>query len=254
MQPTHLSDVPAAPAASAATITRYAARRCPKTQSPAMTRKTAFTPEATRKAAEALRNFWRAGDDSLRDLDALQRKRPAAYGYGTKQNVLRAAAAKAGYNPDTMKKAWRAAREYTEADIDRLCRLVERHAARFGPSHLIRLMTVKDRARRAALTEAAIEGRWGVTELMTALLRRRRRRPDVGKRPRLPADPAGRLVALEGLCLRWTRWCEAALPGLRGDLRAAVRRATRAVGAVSADVAKRRQRPGPGGGRKAKRP
>jgi hypothetical protein len=58
------------------------------------------------------------------------------------------------------------------------------------------------------------------------------RREHVGRRPRVPDDPAEALVALDALCGKWCRWCDAAAPNLPGGLHALLKRAARAVRGV----------------------
>ena len=115
-----------------------------------------------------------------------------------------------------------------------------------GPTHLLHLLTVKDRRRRDILARKAVEGRWGVTQLETAILRLHERRPEVGRKPRVPDDPAQIRLVLEGLCLKWRRWCEAAQPRLPEEMRELVKKATRAIAAVKEAVVAKRGKP-PGG-------
>jgi hypothetical protein len=48
----------------------------------------------------------------------------------------------------------------------------------------------------------------------------------------VPDDLAQIRLVLEGLCLKWRRWCEAAQPRLPEEMRKLVKKATRAVAAV----------------------
>jgi hypothetical protein len=130
--------------------------------------------ERVAAAVAALRSFWETGRSSWgrvqqtadaasgsRQQKTRRRPKQAGYVHGNKTEVLRRAAADEGLNHDTLQKAWRAARLYTREQIEELCRLIERHAARFGPTHLSRVMAVKDARKRDALTRRAIRGRWG---------------------------------------------------------------------------------------------
>ena len=207
-----------------------------------MATNTTVAPEEARKAAMALRKFWQAGKRSLGRLRRLQ-KTPNAYCYGNKQEFLKREGIKEGYNHDTMKKAWRIAQEYEEDDIEQLCALIELRSARFGPTHLLRLLTVKDRRRRDALARNAIKGSWGVAQLEVAILRLHQRRPEVGRKPRVPDDPVQLVLILEGLCLKWIRWCQAAHPMLSENLRDLVDKATKAVAAVKEAAAAKPPKP-----------
>jgi hypothetical protein len=192
------------------------------------------TPDEARRAAGSLRAFWKAGQKSLARLAKLRKKNPDAYRRGAKKAAQEAEAKKCGLNPDTLLKAWRVAEEYEEADIEALCELVEKHAARFGRTHLLRLLAVGDRARRDALAKEAVEGRWGLTRLEAAILGRRERKLGVGRKPRVAEDEGERLAVLEGLCLRWTRWCAGAAPKVPKDLAPLLGKATVAVAELEA--------------------
>jgi predicted nuclease of restriction endonuclease-like (RecB) superfamily len=216
-----------------------------------MATNTSFAPKEARKAAKALRKFWQSGTRSLDRLRRLQKQKPNPYCYGNKQDFLKREAVKEGYNYDTMKKAWRIALEYKENDVEKLCDYVQQSDARFGPTHLLRLLTVKNRQWRDILAEKAIKGRWGVTQLETAILRLHERRPEVGRKPRVPEDRAQIRLVLEGLCLKWRRWCEAAQPRLSKELREVVKKATQAVAAVKEAAAAKRGKPSAGKQRKA---
>jgi hypothetical protein len=214
-----------------------------------MATNTTFAAKEAHEAAMALRKFWKAGKRSLGRR--IQKEKLNTYCYGGKQDFLKREAVKEGYNYDTMKKAWRIALEYEEDDVEKLCDFVEQRTARFGPTHLLRLLTVKDRRRRDALARKAVEGCWGVTQLETAILRLHERRPDVGRKPRVPDDPAQIRLVLEGLCLKWRRWCVAAQPRLPEELCELVKKATRAVAAVKEAAEVKRGKPHGGKQQKA---
>src|SRR4051812_44941570 len=102
------------------------------------------TLDQIENAATLLLKFWQAGDKSLRRRTVLTEQNPEAYAYRTKVKVLEEEAEREGLNADTMQKSWRAAEQYTEKQIRRLCTLVRQHQVRFGRSHLMRLMSIKD--------------------------------------------------------------------------------------------------------------
>jgi hypothetical protein len=107
--------------------------------------------------------------------------------YGHKLDTLDTEAARVRLNGNTLRQAWRAAREYTAEQIAELCALVTEHRARFGPTHLARLLAVEDRELRDAMTREAIRG-GGVARLGRAIQAARgERRPGVGKKPSVPA-------------------------------------------------------------------
>lgn len=210
-------------------------------------------PDQVQAAVDALRLFWRTGRASWAEVEAAtasettrpaigakRRKSLSGFVHGNKVKTLKAAAAKAGVNYDTLAKAWKAAAAYSKDDIEELCGLVEKHRARFGPTHLTRLLAVGDEKRRAALARSAIRGRWGVTALERKIQGAAgRRRPLVGNTPTIPHGEPDLLAALDALCDKWTRWAAAAADAIPKGVMAAVGRANEAVAGVKATVAAR---------------
>lgn len=191
-------------------------------------------------AAAALLRFWTAGRGSWGRIapnktDKRRKAGPTAepgYKYGNKLDLLHAEADRLGMNYDTLAKAWKVAREYTSEQIEALGELVVEHGARFGPTHLTRLLAVADRKRRDALTNAAIRGRWGVTRLERAIQAVNGRREHVGKRPSIPDGDRELLNAVVALCEKWVRFCAGAQERFSDEMNPAVERATKAVQAV----------------------
>ena len=199
------------------------------------------TPGQVAKAAADLRAFWEVGRASwaaVHGAAASPESGPTASGvdggrkgyvHGNKLAALKASAAEYGLNYDTLGKAWRADRLYTEAQIAELCALVVRHNARFGPSHLSRALAIGDAKARAAMIKKAIRERWGVAKLARAAQAAGGRRGHVGKRPTVPQEPVELLHALAALCEKWGRFYAAARGALPDELKDAVGRASRAV-------------------------
>jgi hypothetical protein len=107
---------------------------------------------------------------------------------------------------------------------------VVRGGAPFGPTCFLMLLRVADRERRDALMRRAIRGRWSSEQLERAIQGLAGgRRTAVGRRPRVPDDPRERLMALDALTTKWTRWADAALPSLPARLRKHVREAKGAL-------------------------
>lgn len=212
---------------------------------PMPTKKSA-APEQVEAAVNALRTFWETGRDSWKRVAATipsgglstakrqkDKKKPrVGYTHGRKLDVLHEEAVDVGFNHDTLKKAWKAAQEYTEDQIDELCDLVAEHRARFGATHLIRLLAVKDRKRRDTMTRSAIRGHWGVTRLERAIQAINGRREHVGKRPHIPDGNRELLNAVVALCEKWQRFCSEAKARLSDDMLATAERATKAVAKV----------------------
>jgi hypothetical protein len=188
------------------------------------------TPDEARRNAQAVRQFWKGGQASLRRLRRLRREDPDAFAHGGKEQTCAAEARRLGVNVDKAAKMRRVAREYTRGQIEELCALVERHRAPFAATQLLVLLRVADRGRRDALMRRSVRQGWTTSHLERAVQAARgARRPHVGRRPRVPADPAERLLALEALAGKWCRWCDAALADLPGELRQPVDLAVKAV-------------------------
>ncbi|MFM8271908.1 MAG: hypothetical protein ACKODX_06180 [Gemmata sp.] len=211
-----------------------------------MPTKKPVAPEQVEAAINALRTFWQTGRESWERVRATippaasterskknkKKRKPDGYAHGSKLDTLHREAADIGISYDTLKKGWKAAQEYTEQQIGELCDMVAEHRARFGATHLIRLLAVKDRKRRDAMTRSAIRGRWGVTRLERAIQAINGRRGHVGKRPHIPDGNRELLNAVVALCEKWQRFCSEAKARLSDDMLAVVERATKAVAKV----------------------
>jgi hypothetical protein len=210
------------------------------------------TRDQVAAAVAALRDFRKSGASSWERVQAI----PCATGrtarptkaksaaepqgdvHGTKMGALKAAAAEAGKNYDTLKKGWRVSAEYTAEQIEALCGLVAKHKARFGPTHLSRLLAVGDRKRRDALTREAIRGRWGVARVERAVQAANGgRRGHVGKRPSVTTSEPELLAALHALCDTWTRWCADAAGSIPNEVKEAVEEAAAAIETLKTKVA-----------------
>jgi hypothetical protein len=77
------------------------------------------------------------------------------------------------------------------------------------------------------MKEAVREG-WTTARLERSVQAdRRQRRPHVGRKPRVPADPTEPLLALDALGDKFMRWCEVAQADLPAGLRPLVERRPR---------------------------
>ena len=211
------------------------------------------SPEQVATAITALRAFWKTGRESWESIQATitpkesaptskpktsTKKKTVEYVHGNKIDLLKKEAAAHGLNYDTLSKAWKAARLYTEAQIEELCKLIEKKRTRFGPTHLSRVMAIVDAKKRDKLTKKAIRERWGVTRLERAIQTIHGRRVHVGKKPTVPEPGPELVAALDALCDKWIRWCGQAGDGIPDEVQAAVRAATVAVGKVKKGLAK----------------
>lgn len=203
-------------------------------------------PDHADRNADQIIALWEWGCDSLENCppDSL------VYGKATKRQRLELARLKKrqqeeeeplalGLNLDTLGKLRRVATDYDKEQIEHLADQVRRHRSRFSTSHLIRSLAVGDRKARDSLLSQAVRESWTLSVLERRVqVARGARRAGAGRKPFVPADLDQSMVLLEGLCLRWLRWTEAAASGLPGDVRKLVRTADAAVAAVQAGLAK----------------
>jgi hypothetical protein len=205
-----------------------------------MPNNTPASKEQSKASAKALREFWDMGRASWAEIKALipsqgrgqgqAKQQRDGYVYGNKDGLLKKAAERLGVNYDTLAKAWKASRLYKKKEIVNICTLVREYSARFGPTHLMRVMAVRDRDMRKALTERAIQKHWGVTRLereIQAINNGPRRH--VGRRPTIPEDEPAMLASLIALCAKWERFHARAAESLPEELEAASEGVTKAV-------------------------
>ena len=154
----------------------------------------------------------------IRALYALGReippKAPHREAYG--RRVVEAEAERRGTNPDKIRKARQLAdpaEGYAHEELRDLCRLIAKvqpgqddTKAVFRPSHLIRLLSVRPKRRRAALQRQAIEKGWSTAELDGEIARRFGTRRQGGRRRRIPGGLAEVYTQLESMCESWRRW------------------------------------------------
>jgi hypothetical protein len=159
------------------------------------------------EAVRKIRAFYTLGR-------AIPRKQPHRDAYN--QRVVEAEAERLGTNTDYVRKARQFAdpiEGYTPQELNELCRLIKAvqltqddRKAVFGTSHLLRLLTVRPRRRRAALQRRAIEGGWSVSELKLHIAKSFGTRRDGGRRRRIPSDRTALLAQLERMAEEWRRW------------------------------------------------
>lgn len=120
-------------------------------------------------------------------------------------------------NPDTVRKARVFADPddgYRREELAELVRLIreeqmeqDERLAIFGQTHIIRLLSVHPRQRRAALQRECIRKGWSTSKLEAEIAKRFGTRRQGGRTRRVPAnDSAALLTQLEALCERWRRW------------------------------------------------
>jgi hypothetical protein len=201
----------------------------------------------SQQVAAAVRNLYTVGRQSLA-------ARPGRGPY--RKRAAEDEAGLAGLHPDTLRKARVFADPvtgYTPAELDELCRAVQAswtnftdRGARFGRTHVLRLLGVKAGRRRATVQRAMFACGWSTAELEAAIARRPRRGAG-GRRPRVGKDRRGLLARLDVLCGSWQRLAdelarrEAARErpsraNLTGEVEERFDRVTRAVGELQAAV------------------
>jgi len=202
-----------------------------------MTNKTVAT-ETAQANANAIRQLWRQGNASLKRIQELEETRPRRLQYGHKAKTFKQEAQTLDISVDTAAKMRRLAEEYSADQIASLCNLVLRHNSPFSGTHLLILLRVEDRQQRDALTKQAIREGWSTSRLERVIQAAKgKRRPHVGRKPRMPADPVEALLTLDALCLKFNGWCDLVLGILPRKVHAPVKAATKAIEEVRSVVA-----------------
>jgi len=121
-------------------------------------------------------------------------------------------------SPDTLRKARVFADRvegYTRKELNELCRLIQKvqpgqdeALAILERSHLVRLLSVRSKVKRAALQEECIRSGWSTAELDTEIAKRFGTRRAGGRRRKIPLDLTDFLIQMELNCEQWRRWKE----------------------------------------------
>jgi hypothetical protein len=168
-------------------------------------------PQRVAAAVESIKAFWRVG----RGLTPPQDRGQA---YRAKTN--RTEAEKTGINTDTVGKGRRFAAEYGDVELEELCRMIEkgqtdrnpktgRPRSVFGPTHVIRLLSVEGQQAWRLLLRRAVREGWSTAELEREIAALREPRPSGGRNRHVPEDAAGQLVQAAKMCDSWVRWADA---------------------------------------------
>src|SRR4051812_43022415 len=155
------------------------------TDTSAMPPRPSATSQQSAEAADRLLRFWRAGRRTLSQVRRLRPKKSDDVEPKSRWAALNQLAKGQGILAVTLAQSCRIAEAFDEGDIRALGRLVIRHRARFGPSHLSRLLAVQDEGRRESLVRDAVESRWGVADISRAVQALNGARSHVGKRPNI---------------------------------------------------------------------
>ena len=155
---------------------------------------------ARRRSLQFVRQFYDVGCDSL------ERHPPPRLPYrGVKREAKRAKV-----HPEMLRKARVFAQSYTPNQVDQLLNDCRRLRYSLGVSHVLRMLSIRDPAKRDALQEQAVRGRWSYSRLEDEILKELGiRSPAVGRLRRAPADSHEGCLQLARFCEKWRRISEA---------------------------------------------
>jgi len=162
------------------------------------------------EAIQGIRNFYAAG-----------KKVPkrAAHKDAYRKGVIEDWAEKLDMNPDTVRKARQFVALYSPEEVKDLCDLCQAEQtemadkkAVFGPSHVILLLTVADKRRRAGLQRRAIKEGWSTNQLQARIKAKFGTRREGGHPPTVFTDPEDVYAQLETMCMQWLKWVDALYP------------------------------------------
>jgi hypothetical protein len=108
-----------------------------------------------------------------------------------------------GESSEMLRKARNFADLFTEAELDELCELCERHRFALGVGHVFRLLRIQK--NRKAFFQTAIKNRWSVKQLDVEILRRNKSHHQAGRRRRVPADKLDACFQIYRFCDQWRR-------------------------------------------------
>lgn len=157
------------------------------------------------ESIQQIREFYALGCRSLK-------ARPLKAKY--REREIDTEAERIGINPDTLRKARQFAdpeQGYTRSELADLCRELRRipgdeREAAIARSHVIRLLTVKNKRQRRALQRRAIAAGWSLGQLDAAIAAHFGTRRAGGRRAYVPTDLDHALGRMERMCERWRRW------------------------------------------------
>ena len=134
------------------------------------------------------------------------------YGEHAEPGVIKQVAKIKGVNPDSIRKMRQFALEYSEEELDELCKLCRDNDRVLGVSFIYRLVSVKDKKKREALQRSAIVEHWSIQRLNREMrakcklghIRRRTRAMPATVKEALAQfkEIKGRFVALLEHCLK----------------------------------------------------
>ena len=156
--------------------------------------------DEVKHAIAKLREFYRHGQEA-----------PVGRNHG--QHSIASAAKHAGYNEDTLRKARVFANPevgYTQAELDELIDQLKSHKYsdkgwRFGRTHIIRLISVKNRAERKILQDEVVDRELTCSQLDRVIRQRYGSRKRAGRHRFLPTERTELLSEIDHECDSWSR-------------------------------------------------
>jgi hypothetical protein len=156
----------------------------------------ASTAEVNQSIRE-IRDYHKQGRASLRKL-------PERGGYGGK--AIAEQAKRLGWNATRLRKARQFAMQYTQTQLNELCKLVREHQPHFGTAHVGILVTVPDAQQRSALQAWCITEDVSKVELEREVKKRFGARRFGGRRRQVADDPTLVLLQIDEMADSWARW------------------------------------------------
>ncbi|MDB5340534.1 MAG: hypothetical protein JWN70_6153 [Planctomycetaceae bacterium] len=158
-------------------------------------------PDEVKQAIAKVREFYRLGQGA-----------PTGRNHG--QNLIASHAKKVGLNEDTMRKARVFANPvlgYGQEELNGLIDQLETHVYsdngwQFGRTHIVRLISIKDREGRKTLQDEVIDRELTCSELERLIRQRYGARKRAGRRRYLPRRRGELLSEIDHECDRWSRW------------------------------------------------
>ena len=173
-----------------------------KRRRPAAASKSTGESARVRDAVQELRDYYQLGLDVL-DAD---RKNPNRRTYS--KGVTIRFANRLGKGRDYVDKARQFAASYTEEQLDELCSLQRPDGMPLGRTHVVALLSVKDKRQRKRLQRRAAGEGWGTRRLGEEITAIQGRHSSGGRRPREPDSAKDAVAQIVKMCERWGRWYE----------------------------------------------
>lgn len=137
-------------------------------------------------AIEALRKGYEVGRTVLQQ-----------FGEHAKPGMMGEVAKAYGYTLDATRKLRQFATTYTDDELEELCESCRKHERALGLVFIYRLVSIKNKRRRAAFQRQAIKEHWGHARFVRELRRRFKLGHARGRRPHLPESVREALADIE---------------------------------------------------------